>query len=99
MAVKILASVTAVLGAAGLTLACMIGLVRGTIWAVSIDAIPLRALAVAGDFVLGTILLLACIYLATHLAVRIVGVGHSEFPPLPVDEYSSEVRSGDSAKI
>jgi hypothetical protein len=96
---KILASVTAVLGAAVLTLACMIALVEGTIRAVSIDQLPLRALALAADLVLGTILLPGCIYLATHLAVRIVGVGHAEFPPLPVDEYSSEVRSGDSAKL
>ncbi len=99
MGVKILASVTAVLGAAGLTLACMIALVQGTIRAVSIDQLPLRVLALAADLVLGTILLPGCIYLATHLAVRIVGVGRAEFPPLPVDEYSSEVRSGDSAKI
>jgi hypothetical protein len=97
--VRILASVTAVLGAAALTLACMIALVQGTIRAVSIDQIPLRVLAVTADFILGTVLLLGCIYLATHLAVRIVGVGQAEFPPLPADEYSSEVRSGDSAKI
>jgi hypothetical protein len=97
--VRILASVTAVLGAAALTLACMIALVQGTIRAVSLDQIPLRVLAVTADFILGTVLLLGCIYLATHLAVRIVGVGQAEFPPLPVDEYSSEVRSGDSAKI
>ena len=99
MGMRILASITAVLGAAALTLASMIALVLGTIRAVSIDDIPLRVLAVAADLVLGTVLLLGCIYLATHLAVRIVGVGHAEFPPLPVDEYSSEVRSGDSAKI
>jgi hypothetical protein len=99
MGVRIVASLTAVLGAAALTLACMLALVQGTVLAVSIEQIPLRVLAVSADLVLGTVLLLACIYLATHLAVRIVGVGHAEFPPLPVDEYSSEVRSGDSAKI
>jgi len=99
MVMKILASVTAVLGAAGLTLACMIALVQGTIRAVSIDQIPLRVLAVAADLAFGTVLLVGCIYLATHLAVRILGVGQAEFPPLPVDEYSSDVRSGDSAKI
>ena len=96
---RILASVTAVLVATALTLACMIALVRGTIRAVSIEQIPLRVLAVAADFALGTVLLLGCIYLATHLAVRILGVGKSEFPPSPIDEYSRDVRSGDSAKI
>jgi len=99
VAVKILASVTAVAGAAALALASMIALVRGTVRAVSIEPIPLRVLAVAADLVLGTALLLGCIYLATHLAVRIVGVGQAEFPALPVDEYSNEVRSDDSAKI
>jgi hypothetical protein len=96
---RILASVTAVLGAAALTLGCMLALVQGTIRAVSIDRIPLRVLAVSADLVLGTVLLLGCIYLATQLAVRILGVGQAEFPPLPIDEYSSDVRSGDSAKI
>ena len=99
MGVRILASLTAVLGAAALNLASMIALVQGTIRAVSIDELPLRVLAVAADLVLGTVLLFGCIYLATHLAVRILGVGQAEFPALPVDEYSSDVRSGDSAKI
>jgi hypothetical protein len=97
--IRIFSSVTAVLGAAALTLSCTIALVQGTIRAVSIGEIPLRVLAVAADIAIGTVLLLGCIYLATHLAVRIVGLGHAEFPPLPADEYSSEVRSGDSAKI
>lgn len=99
MGMRILACMTAVLGAAALTLACMIALVQGTIRAVSIDPISLRVFAVAADLFLGTILLLGCIYLATHLAVRILGVGNAVFPALPVDEYSSDVRSGDSAKI
>jgi hypothetical protein len=60
----------------------MIALVEGTIMAVSIDDLPLRIFAVLADLVLGTLLLVGCIYLATHLAVRIVGVGNAEFPPL-----------------
>ena len=80
---KILAGVIAVLGAAALTLATMIALVQGTIAAVSIDNLPLRILAVASDIVIGTALLVGCIYLATRLAVRILGVGNAEFPPLP----------------
>jgi hypothetical protein len=86
MIVKILASVTAVTGAAALTLATIVGLVKFTILAVSISGLPLRILAISADLVLGTILLLACIYLATHLAVRILGVGNGEFPPLPQDD-------------
>jgi hypothetical protein len=83
---KLLACVTAVIGAAGLTLAAMIALVQGTIMAVSIKNLPLRIMAVAADILLGTSLLVGCIYLATHLAVRILGVGQAEFPPLPEDE-------------
>jgi hypothetical protein len=96
---RILASMTAVLGAAGLTLACLIALVQGTIRAVELNSLPLRALAVAADLLFGTVLLVGCIYLATRLAVLIVGVGDAEFPAFPIDEYSREVRSGDSAKI
>jgi len=96
MGIKIFASVAAVLGAAALTLACMIALVQGTIRAVAIDDLPLRILASAADLILGTVLLLGCIYLATHLAVRIVGVGNAEFPPLPAGDQPSEARPGDS---
>ena len=80
---KILAGVVAVACSAALTLATMIALVQGTIAAVSLADLPLRILAVAADLVIGTVLLLGCIYLATHLAVRILGVGNAEFPPLP----------------
>jgi hypothetical protein len=96
---RILACLTAVLGAAALTLACMIALVQGTILAVSIDQTTLRVLAVAVDLVIGTIILLGCIYLTTRLAVRIAGVGQTGFPPPPNGEYSTNARSGDSTKI
>jgi hypothetical protein len=80
---KILAGVIAVACAAALTLATMIALVQGTIAAVSLANLPVRILAVVADSVIGTVLLLGCIYLATHLAVRILGVGNVEFPPPP----------------
>ena len=91
MGVKILASVVAVLCAAALTLACVISVVLGTMEAVSIHEILLRVLALSADFVLGTILLLGCIYLATHLAVRILGVGNAEFPPPPTETQVAEL--------
>ena len=99
MVVKILSSAIAVLGAAALTLASLIAVVEGTILAIGVAQLPLRIAAVLADFVLGTILLLGCTYLATHLAVRLVGVGNPEFPPPPIEEFSSEVQSGDKAKI
>jgi len=95
---RILASVIAVLASAALTLAAMIALVQGTIRAVSIASLPIRILAAAADLILGTVLLLGCIYLATHLAVRILGVGRAEFPPLPKEDVSSDSRRSDSAK-
>ena len=88
---KIFAGVTAVIGAAALTLATMIALVQGTILAVSIASLSLRILAVATDILFGTLLLLGCIYLATHLAVRILGVGQADFPPLPEDTNQTDL--------
>jgi hypothetical protein len=90
--------VVAIAGATALTLATMIALVQGTILAVSIGDPSLRILAVCADLVLGTILLVSCIYLATHLAVRILGVGNAEFPPFPDDALPVESRSGESSK-
>ncbi|HEY2646836.1 MAG TPA: hypothetical protein VGI34_07665 [Candidatus Acidoferrales bacterium] len=99
MVIRILASLTATLGAAALTLACMIALVQGTTLALAIDQTSLRLLAIGADLVIGTAMLVACIYLATHLAVRIVGVSQAEFPPLPNFENSDPEGSGDSPKI
>lgn len=99
MAVRILASLAAVLGAAALTLAAMIALVRGTILAVSVNGIPARILAVCADLVMGTVLLLGCIYFATHLAVRILGVGRAEFPPLAQDEVPDDAHQAESTKM
>ena len=98
MIVKILASVAAVAGAAALTLATMIALVRSTILAVSIGDLPLRILAVSADLVLGTIFLLGCIYIATHMAVRILGVGNAEFPPVPHQAAPSDAYPSDPPK-
>jgi hypothetical protein len=88
--VKFFAYAIAVIGAAVLTLATMIALVQGTILAVSIANLPLRILAVVADVLFGTVLLLGCIYLATHLAVRLLGVGQAEFPPLPEDTNQTD---------
>jgi hypothetical protein len=85
---KFFACGAATIGAAVLTLVTMIALVQGSIFAVSIANLALRIVAVGADIVLGTILLVGCIYLATHLAVRILGVGQAEFPPLP--EHTSQ---------
>ena len=98
MGLRILASVAAVLISAALTLAAIIALVQATVRAVSIAQIPLRILGVAAELLLGPILLLGCIYLATHLAVLVLGVGQAGFPPLPEENYSPDSHSVDSSK-
>lgn len=95
---KILASGIAVLGAGGLTLACIVALVEGTIRALSLENLSLRFAAIAADFAFGTILLIGCIYLATRLAVWIVGVGRGEFPSFSGDQFAPAVHSEDAAK-
>ena len=92
---KVIASTVAVLGAAGLTLACMVALVAGTTRALGLASLPLRILAVAADFAIGSVLLIGCIYLATRLAVLILGVRRGDFPNFSVDDSSP----GDSDKI
>ena len=91
MRTKLFASVIAVLGAAVLTLGTILALVQSSILAVSVANLPLRILAVVADVIIGTVLLVGCIYLATHLAVRILGVGNAEFPPLPEDAGQTEI--------
>jgi hypothetical protein len=78
-----LARVMAVILAATMMLAVVIALVRITIIATSVDSLPLRALGVLADVVVGTLLLLGCIWITTQLAVVILGVGDADFPPLP----------------
>lgn len=95
---KVLASAVAVLGAGGLTLLCIVALVQGTIRAVSLESVPLRVVAVLADIVFGTVLLGGCVYLATRLAVWIVGVGRAEFPSFPGEESAPTVHSEDPAK-
>jgi hypothetical protein len=98
MTAKIFACVTAVVGAAALTLVTTIALVRGTILAVSISDVPLRVLAVSADIVVGTLLLVGCLYLATHLCVRILGVGTVEFPAPPDVSPLTDTRPVDLSK-
>jgi hypothetical protein len=80
---KAFACVVAVIVAAALTLAALLVLVQGTIDAISLDSLPLQILAVLADLVFGAFLLVGCIWIATRLAVLILGVGNAEFPPMP----------------
>jgi hypothetical protein len=84
------ASLIAVIGSAALTLATVVALVRGTIATLYIDNLSLRIFAMMLDVIVGTALLLGCIFVATHLAVLILGVGNAEFPPLPHETTPAE---------
>ena len=56
-----------------MTLTAMFTLVRATVYVTSISSPLPRALAIAAELLLGVILLLGTVWLATHLAVRIYG--------------------------
>ena len=76
---QILASVLTTLLTIAMTLAAMFVLVAATIKVTAIPSPLARGLAVAAELVLGMVLLLGTVWLATHLAVRIFRVE----PPAP----------------
>lgn len=81
---RILASVLTTILIVSMTLAAMFTLVRTTVFVTSIQSTAQRALAIAAELLLGVVLLLGTVWLATHLAVRIFGSKHSPEPGGPV---------------
>jgi hypothetical protein len=72
---KALASAFAALLIVTMTLGAMYVLVHTTVVVTSLASPLARAFAVAVELVLGVVLLLGTVWLATHLAVRIFGPG------------------------
>ena len=68
---RILAAVLTTLLAVILTLVAVVVVVRATLRVAQMTHPLLRAAAVVAELVLGVILLVGTVYLATHLAVRI----------------------------
>lgn len=68
---QILASVFTTLLIIAMTLAAMFALVAATLKVTAIQSPVQRAVAIAAELVLGIVLLLGTVWLATHLAVRI----------------------------
>jgi hypothetical protein len=68
---RILASILTTVLILGMTLAAMFTLVRATVYVTSIPSPLQRAVAIAAELLLGVVLLLGTVWLATHLAVRI----------------------------
>ena len=70
---RILASIVTTILIVAMTLGAMFTLVRTTVYVTSIPSPLQRAIAIAAELLLGVVLLLGTVWLATHLAVRIFG--------------------------
>ncbi len=77
---RILASILTTVLIDAMTLAAMFVLVDATLKVTAIVSPLQRAVAIAAELVLGIVLLLGTVWLATHLAVRIF---HVPEPPPP----------------
>ncbi|HXY24265.1 MAG TPA: hypothetical protein VEI73_06410 [Candidatus Acidoferrum sp.] len=88
---KILASIVTTLLIIAMTLGAMFILVRATVYVTSLESPIERAVAMGAELLLGVVLLLGTVWLATHLAVRIFGP--KEPPPLPSFDIPSKVPS------
>jgi hypothetical protein len=72
----VLASFLTVVLIVAVTLSAMVILVRATLYVTSIESPLARAGAIAADLLLGVVLLLGTVWLATHLAVLIFAPKH-----------------------
>ena len=63
-----------------MTLAAMFILVRATVYVTSLESPLDRATAIGAELLLGVVLLLGTVWLATHLAVRIFA--RKQLPPV-----------------
>lgn len=77
---RIFAAVLTTLLIIAMTLAAMFVLVYATLRVTAIQSSVQRAVAMGAEIILGVILLLGTVWLATHLAVRIF---HVQEPPSP----------------
>lgn len=77
---RIFASILTTILIVAMTLAAMFTLVRATVIVTSIQSPLQRTVAIAAELLLGVVLLLGTVWLATHLAVRIYGVKDAPAP-------------------
>ena len=73
----VVASILVVLLTVAMALAAMYALVITTEHVTAIISTPQRVLAVCAELLLGVVLLLGTVWVATHFAVRIFGVKNS----------------------
>lgn len=81
---RIFASILTTILILAMTLAAMFTLVRATVYVTSVESPLQRAIAIAAELLLGVVLLLGTVWLATHLAVRIFGVKESSTQGAPL---------------
>ena len=81
---RIIASILTTILIVAMTLAAIFTLVRTTVYITSIPSPLQRTVAIAAELLLGVVLLLGTVWLATHLAVRIFGVKDAPSPGGPV---------------
>ena len=81
---RIIASILTTILIVAMTLAAIFTLVRTTIYVTSIASPVQRTVAIAAELLLGVVLLLGTVWLATHLAVRIFGVKGAPSPGGPI---------------
>lgn len=76
--IRIIASILTTVLIIAMTLAAMFVLVDATLKVTAIQAPMQRGLAIGAEIILGIVLLLGTVWMATHLAVRIF---HVQEPP------------------
>ncbi len=70
---KIIAAILTTALIVALTMGAMFTLVRATAYVTSLESPIHRTVAIGAELVLGVVLLLGTVWIATHLAVRIFG--------------------------
>ena len=80
----IIASVLTTVLIVAMTLGAMFILVRATEYVTALESPLQRTIAMGAELLLGVVLLLGTVWLATHLAVRIFGTKESPSPGGPV---------------
>jgi hypothetical protein len=76
----ILASIFTTILIVAMTLSAMFILVEATLYVTALPSALQRAVAIAAELLLGVVLLLGTVWLATHLAVRIFSVKAGKSP-------------------
>ena len=82
----LLAAVLTTILICAMTLAAMFVLIRATLYLTSLESPLWRSLAFAAELLLGVVLLLGTVWLATHLAVRIFAPKVDRFAGTPIKD-------------